>query len=382
MTRVLAIGTAAVCLAFPLRAISGRVDPTWGVAPRCNPMVRSARIAASLMLGAGILVPGIADAAPLCRFDEVTGHVHVDLPTQSLNSAAIVLARDGDAIVVDGHPCGTATVFDADTISIRGEEQPPAIGHRFEVDLSGGSFSPGRTDEGDGSSEIEIRIDTGPSAGDDVTIRGGAEADVFELRGTALNLDAAPDDRPDVRFVHLNDLVGEEETTVVDSLHLLPGDGDDRLDVRGPPSGHQYADFRAGPGDDVALSTFYGVFGGPGDDAMRNEGLAALVGGPGDDRLVAHTIAKTVFMYGGGGNDVLIGGTAFNSLNGAAGDDVLRGQPGKDYLTGGSGSDRLLGHAGRDTLHGGRGGDRLYGGRGRDRCDRDPRDLAVRSCGA
>jgi Ca2+-binding RTX toxin-like protein len=346
-----------------------------------HPMTRSAPLALSAMLGACIL-PGIADAAALCRFDEGTGHVHIDLPTQSLTSAAIVLARAGDAIVVDGQPCGTATVFTTDTISIRGEEQPPAVGHLFEVDLSGGPFSPGRTDEGDGSSEIEIRIDTGPSVGDIVTIRGGAEADTFELRGTALNVDGAPDDRPDVRFMHLNDIVGEEETTIVDSLHLLPGDGDDRLDVRGPTSGPQYADFQAGPGDDVVLSTSYVVFGGPGDDDMRNEGLATLVGGPGDDRLVADTIAKTVFMYAGGGDDVLIGGTAFNSLNGAAGDDILRGRPGKDYLTGGSGSDRLLGQAGKDTLYGSSGRDRLYGGRGRDRCDRDPTDLVVRSCGA
>ena len=345
-------------------------------------MMRSARRALSAILGGCILMPGIADAAPLCRFDEETGHVRIDLPTQDVTSAAVVLARVGDAIVVDGQPCGTATVVNADTISIRGEEQPPAIGHRFEVDLSGGPFSPGRTDEGDGSSEIEIRIDAGPSVGDDVTIRGGAERDVFILRGTALNLDGAPDDRPDVRFIGLNDIVGEDETTIVDSLHLLPSGGDDRLDVQGPTSGPSYHDFRSGPGDDVVLSTSYSVFGGPGDDDMRNDGVAALVGGPGDDRLVAHTVANTVFMYAGGGDDVLIGGTANNSLYGAAGDDLLRGGSRWDWLLGGTGNDRLLGRAGTDTLRGGDGRDRLAGGRGRDRCDVDPRDLAARSCEA
>jgi serralysin len=59
------------------------------------------------------------------------------------------------------------------------------------------------------------------------------------------------------------------------------------------------------------------------------------------------------------GNDVLIGGTAFDILEGLGGHDQLRGMDGPDTLVGGAGNDVIVGGSGKDALIGGPGFDRF-----------------------
>jgi len=56
---------------------------------------------------------------------------------------------------------------------------------------------------------------------------------------------------------------------------------------------------------------------------------------------------------GGNGNDVLIGNSLNNYLDGRNGNDALTGYDGLDYLNGGNGNDNLRGSLGNDTLVGG-----------------------------
>ncbi len=65
---------------------------------------------------------------------------------------------------------------------------------------------------------------------------------------------------------------------------------------------------------------------------------------------------------GGGGHDVLRGGSNADDLDGGLGNDTLHGGGGDDTLKGGRGSDKLHGGAGNDTLIGGLGNDTLAGG--------------------
>lgn len=60
---------------------------------------------------------------------------------------------------------------------------------------------------------------------------------------------------------------------------------------------------------------------------------------------------------GNGLNNVMIGGTAADHLEGRDGDDILAGGLGDDTLDGGNGNDLLSGGFGRDTLIGGSGND-------------------------
>jgi Ca2+-binding RTX toxin-like protein len=84
--------------------------------------------------------------------------------------------------------------------------------------------------------------------------------------------------------------------------------------------------------------------------------------------------------------NVVIGGSAGDTITGSSGDNDLYGGPGNDSLHGGSGNDRLFGQAGddslagdggTDTLDGGTGADAIAGGTGTDTADYSSRGAAV-----
>jgi Ca2+-binding RTX toxin-like protein len=117
-------------------------------------------------------------------------------------------------------------------------------------------------------------------------------------------------------------------------------------------------------GNDLMRSTAYdfNLWGGKGEDLLIGyAGVDLLYGGDDDDAL-----------WGGDGDDYLFGddvkSTNFGDdwLYGDAGKDVLVGDKGKDRLFGGTGDDALYGGDGDDTLTGDKGKDTLTGGNGKD----------------
>jgi Ca2+-binding RTX toxin-like protein len=352
-------------------------------------MVRTVVLLASTTAILSYAIPS-EGATPVCAFDDATGVVTIHLPVQDDPSVPVVLSRAGVAVIVDGAPCGDATVTTAESIVVDGEPQAVDVGHAFEIDLSGGPFAPGRTDEGDGTSEIGMTVDTGPSAGDQVTIVGGEGAETILLDGREMNLDGAVDDVPDVLLLHLNDAYYDESSSVSeDHLALRLGAGDDEAAVTGRNADTPvYIEVRAGEGDDRVGAQVGRVWGGAGDDRLvATRMFAYYSGGAGDDVLRTTGQAHANFS-GGRGRDLLVGGEVGDYLTGGMGDDVVRGRAGDDGLFGSSGDDRLWGGADRDhvrgedgddLLRGGPGFDYLYGGRGRDRCDA-AHDLFVSGC--
>ncbi|MDC0934714.1 DUF4347 domain-containing protein, partial [Pirellulales bacterium] len=94
------------------------------------------------------------------------------------------------------------------------------------------------------------------------------------------------------------------------------------------------------------------VYGGLGNNTLvGNRGKDILDGGVGNDTI-----------QGGGNEDVLSGGVGDDKLDGGAEADSLSGGDGDDELKGGDGDDKLDGGAGSDTLDGGAGEDVLFGG--------------------
>jgi glucose/arabinose dehydrogenase len=76
-----------------------------------------------------------------------------------------------------------------------------------------------------------------------------------------------------------------------------------------------------------------------------------VYGGDGNDLIeVAANVTVPAFLFGGGGNDVLIAGGGPSVLVGGAGQDLLLGGRGGDVLIGGSGDDTLLSLSGNDLL--------------------------------
>ena len=85
--------------------------------------------------------------------------------------------------------------------------------------------------------------------------------------------------------------------------------------------------------------------------------------GDGNDLVSLSGVSRSSEIYGGDGNDLLIGGRAADRIFGDNGRDVLVGNGGADTLDGGSGRNRLFGNRGADTLFGIQGLDRLFGGK-------------------
>jgi hypothetical protein len=215
------------------------------------------------------------------------------------------LVRAGDRIVVSDYrgpvACkgGEPTVTSIDRIKIDSFDN-------FLLDLSRGPLAPGATDEGDGTSEIEIEA---KDVIDGVEVRLGAESDRVRLgeienRASGVNLNA-----------------GDES----------PGTADpDLIGVEGFFSiGQSVAGIiRGGAGNDVITAT-----GGPGFEGPYP--AAAFLGGSGgDDRLVLATNRRGYLAAAGGG----------------PGDDAIRGSAGPEILVGGGGRDRIMAGAGRDLV--------------------------------
>lgn len=92
-----------------------------------------------------------------------------------------------------------------------------------------------------------------------------------------------------------------------------------------------------------------------------------LWGGGGNDKIIGTPFKD--WIYGGDGNDHLIGGQGDDYINGGAGNDYISGYGGNDLIYGSSGDDFLLGDQGDDTIYGGAGNDIIVGGTGMDVID-------------
>ncbi|HZI44691.1 MAG TPA: calcium-binding protein [Ilumatobacter sp.] len=102
------------------------------------------------------------------------------------------------------------------------------------------------------------------------------------------------------------------------------------------------------------------------------------VGTTEDDRI--NGISRRDLLFGLPGNDTIDGLPNPDCIDGGTGNDRLRGNEGDDVLVGGEGNDDLEGDNGRDTLVGGAGDDVLVGGHGTDRCVGGPGDDRFLSC--
>ena len=69
-------------------------------------------------------------------------------------------------------------------------------------------------------------------------------------------------------------------------------------------------------------------------------------------------------VYGGDGNDTLVGNDGYNRLYGGDGNDILKGLGGDDDLDEGDGNDSVYGGPGDEYLYNDPGEDKYYGGDG------------------
>lgn len=291
--------------------------------------------------------------------------------------AVFVIALGGDDVICVSGASGVVGGEGNDTIFVEG----PPLDLRMTIEggpgddvIHGGSSkydgTPGSFDNTSADSYLEF-IDGGP--GNDLIYGNGGFDTIWGFDG---------DD-----IIHGNagiDIIygGGGSDTIYggwghDELH----GGDSPLDI----------DFPAPSTTNDAADTIYG---GPGDDLVLGHlGADQLHGGPGDDILVSNTAQRIdsvdattsvnaldnagARMFGGIGDDLVVGSNRWDRMQGGPGNDTLWGFEGRDYIRGGPGNDQIIGGTGIDDMNGNTGSDHLVydgleainGGWGIDRCE-------------
>jgi uncharacterized protein YkwD len=95
-------------------------------------------------------------------------------------------------------------------------------------------------------------------------------------------------------------------------------------------------------------------------------------GNGGDDRIFLNSqavrgqqaLTMPITVWGGAGNDLIVGGAGNEQLHGGGGNDIIYGGAGHDLLDGGPGNDILVAGSGNTVLDGGTGRNLLIGGPG------------------
>jgi Ca2+-binding RTX toxin-like protein len=270
----------------------------WGASEGSKQVKRASLFSIGVLAAASLVVlgPGMA-SADACTFDPATHAVSISYSGLFQAEADNEVKVNGADITFEGAPCPGATVTNTDTINATGGGGKDD----FFVDIGGGLFAPGFTDEGDGTSEIEIHVNAGGGL-DQVGADGGGLSDFLVLGSGGFNLNGDSD--ADVIF---------SET---EFLGLFGFEGNDTLTARGG----------------------FGTGGPVG---------AAIFGFQGNDRILSGRRAD--FLGGGSGKDVVKAGPGRDRVGGGSGADKLFGQEGNDRLSGRGGNDRLVGGPGNDT---------------------------------
>ena len=315
----------------------------------------------ALLLGA----PATGMAALTCTVNAA------DLEVFATSGSASTIVRNVNTIEVrDGNGAvactnGPATVTTTDTVIVV-DQSAGNFTTSSTVDLAGGAFAPGATDEPNTSDEVEFefqsmeRVDVEGSAGVEnlrlgtagVNLNAGAESGLFVTRDVDMTFGALEQLR--VFAAGGNDIVDAQGGGVMGGPFALPvvlageadndtltgGDGADTIEL--PPA--------------LGNDTLSG--GGGDDDLNADQGDDQVDGGPGTDRAIYTNASSAVTVdlavagpqaTGGGGLDSL---AAVENVRGSHHDDTLLGDAGANKLEGHDGGDLVDGRAGADELLG------------------------------
>lgn len=312
------------------------------------------------------LVVGVTPSAAVvtCSFAGTTATV-----TLGAGDSATI-ARSGNAIHVNGAPCDGATVNNTDLIDVNGDAGDETV----TINLTGGPFAPGATDEGDGTSEIEWDIDLAGSGADTLVVQGTGGKDLIWFGTLGANLNAPIPGDPG------GDDDADATLSGIEAVTVNAGAGADGISgAGGEGTGGAFGvpmTINGGFGKDV-------LTGGTADDTVNGQqDQDNLNGGLGDDTIaggsehdtavyqgapafvtVDLTLQPAPQATGGAGTDTL---TSIESLIGSSHDDVLTGNDAQNFLVGEGGNDTLNGGAGNDFLAGKAGNDTMDGGDGND----------------
>jgi Ca2+-binding RTX toxin-like protein len=308
------------------------------------------------------LLPGSpANAGTNCTYSESTGELTYLLGGAADSDDGVLFFRNPEDDSIEPYSTldredrvgclGEPTVFNVDKIIVDGFGDPSSI-FRVGIDLSGGPFAPGRTNESGPTDEIEFEFSVDSvDPNNELRILGGTSADRLAFGGSGINLNA-------------------QERTGVDSdvdfapeafsmFRVVGGFGNDVVDASGAAgTGGRWnapMTFFMGDGKDIFR---YGrsienlILGSRGIDLLD---FSAAPQGVEVDLTVDDFQYEGEFhgienLIGSGDGDILKGDAKANIIKSGAGSDVLEGDAGADLLDGEAGYDYCTSGPGADTL--------------------------------
>jgi Ca2+-binding RTX toxin-like protein len=263
--------------------------------------------------------------------DVLIGTAGPDILTSTGNGNDSMLAGDGDDFVFGGSGSDTIRGGAGDDVLFGNGGGDRLFGEDGNDRLDGGT---GSDPELDGESGNDLIFG---GNGNDV-IRGGPGKD--SLSGG----------------IGVDQLFGQQGGDL-----LSGGHGDDFIDGGGAIdrfSETSDSDFT------VVGQTVHSV--ATGTETLVGIEIIFLIGGASNNRLDASQSTLPVVLIGLGGDDILGGGLANDTIDGGSGNDIINGGLGDDLLVGGEGNDGISGFQGNDELSGGAGNDLLVGHDGAD----------------
>jgi hypothetical protein len=306
------------------------------------------------------LAPTTASAAVTCDYSAATHTVTAESTANNNDISFLVLA--GGAIGVNGTQCDAAATT-ANTDTIEYTDSSPDVGNDVEIDLRGGSFAPGFTDEGlINSDEIEFRIGVAGGQQNWITIWGHATGNDGISMGTqGITLNAFSEDGLlQIADEDVTNPAGNAFPAVSDGLvRVFAGGGNDAIKGNGSEdTGSVSAEdhvFNASTGNDTIIGgsgDTDNLSPGPGDDTVDGNG------GTGNTLIMGQSnpVGVTVDLGDSAPQDTI--GTGIDTISGM---DNMQGTDQSDVLQGTNGENRIDGLGGADVIRGAGGDDELNG---------------------
>jgi Ca2+-binding RTX toxin-like protein len=306
------------------------------------------------MLLLGIPFIPSANAGSACNFDDTSGQLSFNMTLAQEPDDGTVIARDpatGEILIYESLQRGdrvsclgtTPTVENVDKIILSTGLSGPSDFWRVSIDLSGGAFAPGKSNEPGTSDEIEFEINLPARFSNHFQIVGGTAGDriTFGTNGVNLNSDESTGIDRDITLGDPPDF----------GTYLVIGSaGSDVLSTAG----------KRGTGD--LWPSQMNFYMGEGEDRYNaGEGFHFLLGGPGQDKI---NFANVPPDTEGFGLNVDLGDPGIQADGSFQKIEHIVGSRGHDYFTGNGRPNRLSAGRGSDILEGEGGDDRLDGGRG------------------
>ncbi len=298
---------------------------------------------------------------------------NIDNPADKLTESATVYLMEG--VVIENIQGGSGDdLFTGNAVDNR------LVGGAGDDTLEGGAGDDDlRGDDGDdylagGDGNDLLRgfegsdVVSGAAGNDTIWAGGGDTGDDLVAGGTGRDLIAGGAGRDFlVGGGATADILSTAESDVdAGSDTIFGGDGDDTLLGAGWNDNNDNGAYNTGEAV-TADSKANALYGGAGNDLVIGAaGADQLGGGTESDDISGHSGADILWGGQGDGNDTLDGGGGSDTLFGGLGNDILQGGNGADQLFGGAGSDVIDGGAVGDSLFGGAGDDTLAGGTGAD----------------